>query len=88
MYLCAEICYRFPDGARVILDVLESDRLLPSPSIETVNTGQNSFNRVINSPIVSVIIGNQENSDLEEPIRIVFTPLEVRPWRNLYQYGK
>ncbi|XP_072039586.1 adhesion G protein-coupled receptor B1-like [Amphiura filiformis] len=71
------ICNQYPNGTRVILDVLVSDKLLPSTDLQTVNEAQNNYDRVANSPVISVTVGNQEVWNLQEPVRLVFTPLEI-----------
>ncbi|XP_072034395.1 adhesion G protein-coupled receptor B1-like [Amphiura filiformis] len=72
-----EICDRYPNGARVVLDVFAGDKLLPSSTIQTTNEAQNLYNRVVNSPVISVTVGDQEVRGLQEPVRLLFTPLEI-----------
>ncbi|XP_072043184.1 uncharacterized protein [Amphiura filiformis] len=72
-----EICYRYPNGARVVLDVFAGDKLLPSSTLQTTSEGTHLYNRVVNSPVISVTVGDQEVRGLQEPVRLLFTPLEI-----------
>ncbi|XP_072034381.1 adhesion G protein-coupled receptor B1-like [Amphiura filiformis] len=72
-----EICDRYPNGARVVLDVFADDKLLPSSTLQTTNEAQNLYNRVVNSPVISVTVGDQEVRGLQEPVRLLFNPLEI-----------
>ena len=61
-----------------MLDVFAGDKLLPSVDLQRTNDVQGDYSRVVNSPVIAVTVGNQEVRNLQKPVRLLFTPLEVR----------
>nr|XP_054764203.1 adhesion G-protein coupled receptor G6-like [Lytechinus pictus] len=61
---------------RLALTVFRTSSLFSSARVRETNSGQNSFNRSVNSLIVGLAIGGRETTNLIEDIVFHYTPLQ------------
>ena len=78
LFLYTEISEQFPNGTRVVFDVLKNNKLLTADRLANENRDRTEFKRLTNSRVISATVGNRKISGLENPIRMTFSPIQVR----------
>ena len=69
------------ESLRVAFNVYSSSALFVSPSLREINDIEEDFNRTVNTPVISLSIGDEKISNLDEPINLTFTTLTVQSLR-------
>ena len=65
------------ESFRVAFNVYSSSALFVSPSLREINVVQVEFNRTVNTPVISLSIGNEKIANLNDPINFTFITLTV-----------
>lgn len=66
------------ESAKIILVVHASDVLYPSKYIRSVNQNNDIFSRVVNTPVMTVIVDGRKIEDLSQRVNITFSNIMVR----------
>ena len=67
------------DSVRITFNVYSTPALFISSSMfRNINETNEEINRTVNTPVLSLVIGEGDISDLDENINFTFTPFEVR----------
>ncbi|XP_030830978.1 adhesion G-protein coupled receptor G2-like [Strongylocentrotus purpuratus] len=78
------------DYLRIVFLVYVDDVMFPSPTLAQLNQESEDFNRTVNTPVVSLVIGGRKIEHLMEPINITFSRLMAgsrNPTCNFWEYS-
>lgn len=66
------------ESSKIIFMVHASDVLYPSKYIRSVNQNNEIFSRVVNTPVLTVIVDGRKIEDLSQRVNITFSNIMVR----------
>ena len=68
------------DSVRITFNVYSTPALFISSSLRNFSETNEEINRTVNTPVLSLVIGEEDISGLDEFINFTFTPLTVLPF--------